>query len=203
MTGTPASSPPAGQPRTAPRLAAPSRILQSAAGCIVARGASQLSLQEIAEAADVSKGLIHYHFHDKETLLARLAEWMTEGAINRERAALVDATPQTAVERLWAWLWGELERGHLRALAELSREPGPLVRAALHEAAQRRRAAAAETSERLYRALELKPRVPPAFLAEVLVAFVDGLALDHTLRPEADNRVAFDVFWLAMLSLAE
>ena len=72
MTGLPASTP-SGRARAVPRLSAPTRILQAAAACIVARGASQLSLQEVAQAADVSKGLIHYHFHDKETLLARLA----------------------------------------------------------------------------------------------------------------------------------
>lgn len=151
----------------------------------------------------MSKGLIHYHFHDKETLLARLAEWLTDGMIARERAALADATPQTAVERLWTWLAAELERGHVRAVSELGREPGPLVRAAVQASAERRRAAAAVTAERLYAALELKPRVPSMFLAEVLVAFVDGLALDRTIRPDADGRVPFDVFWLAMLSLAE
>ena len=40
-------------------------------------------------------------------------------------------------------------------------------------------------------------------MADVLVAFVDGMALDATLAPERNHRVAFDVFWLAMLSLAE
>lgn len=203
MTGLSASTPPSGRPRAAPRLAAPTRILQSAAACIVARGASQLSLQEVAEAADVSKGLIHYHFHDKETLLARLAEWMTDGIITRERAALTEATPQTAIERMWSWLAAELQRGHVRALGELGREPGALVRAAVQDSARRRRAAAAETADRLYVALGLKPRIPAGFLAEVMVAFVDGVAIDLTLRPETDGRVAFDVFWLAMLSLAE
>jgi hypothetical protein len=104
---------------------------------------------------------------------------------------------------MWTWLSTELERGHIRALGELSQEPGALVRAALYEAARRRREAAAATAERLYTILGLRPRVPPSLLAEVMIAFVDGLALDRTLRPEMDGRVAFDVFWLSMLSLAE
>ena len=40
-------------------------------------------------------------------------------------------------------------------------------------------------------------------LADVFVAFVDGLALQTGIMPEVDRRVAFDVFWLALLSLAE
>ena len=48
-------------------------------------------------------------------------------------------------------------------------------------------------------------------LANVTVAFIDGLALDfdRSVAETAEqgetraSRVAFDVFWLAMLSLAE
>jgi hypothetical protein len=37
----------------------------------------------------------------------------------------------------------------------------------------------------------------------VVVAFVDGLALEHALVPERPRRIAFDVLWLALLGLAE
>ena len=62
--------------------------------------------------------------------------------------------------------------------------------------------------ERLFRILELRPRIEPALLAAVQVAFVDGLAIRSGLARNAEGasaspRVAFDVFWLAMLSLAE
>lgn len=190
-------------PDPAPRLAAPNRILQAAALRIVEGGAAQLSMQEIAEAADVSKGLIHYHFHDKETLLTRLVEWMADGLAQREQDALAGATAGDAVERLWTWLHGELRRGHVRVLLELCQEPGELLGSAVMDAFRRRRTSAAKTVEHLYAALELKPRVPPPLLAEVIVAFIDGLAVDAGVRVDADHRVAFDVFWLAMLSLAE
>lgn len=157
----------------------------------------------MADAADVSKGLIHYHFHDKETLLARVAEWMADGVVARERAALADAAASTALERLWTWLSSELDRGHIRALGELGQEPGALVRGAVAESARRRREAGAATAERLYQIMGLRSRVPSALLAEVMIAFIDGLALDRSLRPDVDSRVAFDVFWLSMLSLAE
>ena len=72
-----------------------------------------------------------------------------------------------------------------------------------------RRRQASETVERLFAILELQSRVPTSLLASVMVAFVDGLALDFAARREhgdqesSSPRVAFDVFWLAMLSLAE
>jgi hypothetical protein len=59
----------------------------------------------------------------------------------------------------------------------------------------------------LFGILELKSRIEPALLANVFVAFVDGLAIDSSFAPNGESsgkaRIAFDVFWLAMLSLAE
>jgi AcrR family transcriptional regulator len=55
-----------------PRVDAAERILRAAIRRIVASGAAALTMHEVSEEAGVSKGLIHYHFHDKETLLARM-----------------------------------------------------------------------------------------------------------------------------------
>jgi hypothetical protein len=38
-------------------------------------------------------------------------------------------------------------------------------------------------------------------IADAIVAFVDGLALDR--ESGRDSRVSFDVFWLGMLSLGD
>ena len=49
------------------------RILQAAQEELVRRGAGALAMHEVADRAGVSKGLIHYHYHDKDALLARVA----------------------------------------------------------------------------------------------------------------------------------
>ena len=61
-------------------------------------------MQDVADAAGVSKGLIHYHFHDKETLLTRLIEWMTHESVDREAATLARSTPKTAVDDSGLWV---------------------------------------------------------------------------------------------------
>jgi AcrR family transcriptional regulator len=160
-------------------------------------------MQDVADAAGVSKGLIHYHFHDKETLLTRLIEWMTRASIERESATLARSVPKTAVDDLWTWVAGEIERGHLRVLNELAQERGPLISDAIRRSAQARREAAALTVDRLFALLELRPRVPVPLLADVIVAFIDGLAIHASVAPEANHRVAYDVLWLSLLSLAE
>jgi AcrR family transcriptional regulator len=186
------------------------RILDAAARQIASGGAAALSMSDIAHEASVSKALIHYHFEDKETLLSRLIEQLAHDLVAREREALASyegSHNPLAVDALWQWLDGELERGDIRVLLELDSCRGARVQLAAREAAELRRATAKQTVEHLFTILELRLRIEPALVANVFVAFVDGLALNvgvavrEEVAPTA--RVAFDVFWLAMLSLAE
>ena len=187
------------------------RILHATAHRVASGGAAALALSEVARDAGVSKGLIHYHFVDKETLLARLIDHLASAMVARERAALRQFEHEhnpLAVDALWGWLEGELERGSINVLLELDAYRGPAVQAAARAAAAARQAAAQETIERLFTILELRPRIEPSLLAAVHVAFIDGLAIRKGLasgddRSPTSPRVAFDVFWLAMLSLAE
>lgn len=179
------------------------RILEAAARRVRAHGAASTSMHDVAVEAGVSKALIHYHFKTKEALLARLVAWLADNVVTRERAAMVDAPAALAVDRLWGWLALELDLGDVRVLAELAGTPAAEVRRASAAAARERRVASAETVERLFDLLGLRPRVPGVMLAAVITAFVDGLAVDAAIDGAANPRVAFDVFWLALLGLAE
>ena len=191
------------EPALGDRLPATERILRATARGLVERGAASLSMQEVADSAGVSKGLIHYHYHDKAALLVRVIEWMSESLVARQADALEGADAAGAVDALWRWLGEEIARGELRALTELAHDPVPTVRAAVLEANARRREAATETMDGLFALLGQSPRVPAPMLAETFVAFADGLALQSALMPDADRRVAFDVFCLALLGLGE
>lgn len=181
----------------------PRRILEAARRRIAAHGMGGASLQEIAAEAGVSKALLLYHFGDKDALLAQLADRLGTAIAAREGNALDGAVGPGAIDALWQWLAGELERGELRVLLTLASDDAAPVRAATAHAAARRHSAAAHTVGRLFALLGLRPRVAPALLADVAIAFADGLAIDPTQPPPATQRVRFDVFWLAMLSLAE
>lgn len=193
-------------PTSAPEPAEPdaaTRILHAAADLLAERGVARFNLQDVAESAAVSKGLIHYHYHDKDTLLTRLVEALGAEIATRRAAALADSTPATVIDDLWTWLRGELRRGHLRVLQELAREPGELVRAAVHAAHRLRHDSAEASLERLFALLALRPRVPAPVLASAVVAFEEGLVLGGTIDPAQEARVVFDVFWLGVLGLVE
>lgn len=179
------------------------RILRATAHVLRQSGAAKLSMQDVASAAGVSKGLIHYHFQDKDTLLVRVVDWITGELIGRERQALQRQSPQTVINSLWQWLDSELRYGHIQVLAELGYYQSGIVQQAVHASAVARRATAADTVESLFTILGLRPRVPVPLLADVTVAFVNGLVVQQMVLPEAEPRVAFDVFWLSLLSLVE
>jgi len=185
------------------RPTAADRILRATARTIAEHGAAALTMSDVAEEAGVSKGLIHYHFHDKETLLARVVEWMTREIIERERLALANSTARTAIDDLWAWLSGELDRGHLRVLVELTDWREALVRREVEVAVAARREATIASTTRLFELLDLRPRVPVELIADSVLAFRDGLAIAASRDGDANPRAAFDVFWLAMLGLAD
>jgi AcrR family transcriptional regulator len=179
------------------------RILAAAAECVSALGAAQVSMQAVADGAGVSKALIHYHFRDRDELLARLTDWLTVELVRGEEVALDGAAPQEGLDARWAWLDDALESGRLRALVELGLERGAPVRQAVRRSREARRAQATLSMERLFAAMGLQPRLPPPLLADVTVAFEEGLAGEVALEPDTNRRLRFDVFWLSVLNLAE
>lgn len=182
--------------------AARARILDGAARCVVERGAAEASMSAIAAAAGTSKALLHYHYADRAALLAELVTVLTARVTARERAALDGSAGSASVDALWAWLADELARGEVRVLLELGLLRDDAVRAASSSAAERRHAAATHTVEQLFGRLGLTPRLPAPLLGRASLAFVDGLAA-ASVAAAGDPRVSFDVFWLALLGLAE
>jgi AcrR family transcriptional regulator len=194
---------PSGEPRPArDGNATRQRIIDATIGCVARDGATEASMAAIAAAAGVSKALLHYHFSDRERLLAEAVTQLGDRLAARERVALDGASGRRAVDALWHWTARELARGELRVLLELSLVRAPLVREAATAVARSRRSAAGRTIADLMARLDLAPRVPAELLGEAWAAFVDGLAVGGMVSA-TDPRVAFDVFWLAVLGLAE
>jgi len=179
------------------------RIVDAGVRCIAREGVASASMAAIALEAGVSKALLHYHYHDRSTLLAEIVERIGMRTIERERAAVDQSDGMGGLDAVWQWLEEELRRGELAALAELTLVRESPVRRATRAAASERRRSAARTIERLFTELDLRPRVPPALMADATVAFIDGLALDVANGSAREPRVSYDIFWLALISLTE
>lgn len=184
------------------RAKAAQRILASARTLVARGGAAGISMGDVAAAAGVSKALVHYHFRDKESLLCALVRDVGSDVNERGRAVVARLGDGHALDAYWAWLEGELRHGDLRVLVSLAEYESEAVRAASRSVADERRDVAAEQLAALFQRLGLTLPVPAGLLADTVVAFIDGLAVAHALDPARNPRPSFDVFWLALLTLA-
>lgn len=184
-----------------PAERAPRRILDAAIRVMIRDSAAEASLSRFAEEADVSKALVHYHFHDREQLLATVVARIGMRVRERERAAVAEGTGRQPVDVLWDWLDAELRRGELRVLLELGLDRAPRLRDAAASVARQRRADATTTVRTTFARLGLRLRVAPELVGEGWVTFTDGMVLDAGSL--GGGRVAFDVHWLAVLGLAD
>ncbi|MEP6733185.1 MAG: helix-turn-helix domain-containing protein [bacterium] len=187
--------------RAGPIGDARSRIVRAGIRCVVRDGIAGASMAAIANEADVSKALLHYHFADRARLLAEMVTLLGRRLITREQNALERDEAGAPVDAMWQSVSAELNRGELRALLTLGTLHDRAVRDAVEEVNSARRTSAMGTVEQMFVRLGLTPRVAITLIADAGVAFVDGLALDS--ESGRDSRISFDVFWLAMLSLGD
>lgn len=185
------------------RPGAAARIVEAAAAQLRAHGAAGMAIHAVADAAAVSKGLVHYHFADKDALCAAVTDALGRRLADRAADPLAAATPATVVDDVWRWLAAELAAGDVAALLTLAQEPTPRTRGALAAVATARRAHATALLTRAYTVLGAAPRVPVALLAEAFTACVDGLVVDAGVRAGADSRAAFEAWMLGLLALGE
>lgn len=177
------------------------RLLAAMLRCALRDGGSGVSLQAIAAEAGVSKALVLYHYHDKSALLATAITWLTDRVVQRERGALARSTGATVLEEYWRWLESETQAGELRVLLEMAQERAFEARGAMEASATLRQVTAEQTITRVFQLLDLVPRLPPTMLASCELAFREGLVIWGAQRSDRQARVAFDVFWLSILSL--
>ena len=158
---------------------------------------------DVAASAGVSKALVHYHFHDKDSLLCALVEDVGLGVLRRAQESLRGEGEGHALDAYWAWLAEELRVGDIRILISLAESDSDGVRSACRRVTEQRRELGAEHAALVFSRLALDARVGPELIGDTVLAFVDGLAVSHAMNPERDPRPAFDVLWLALLTLAE
>jgi AcrR family transcriptional regulator len=157
---------------------------------------------DVAAEAGVSKALIHYHFADKDSLLAALVGNVGEMVLQRARASGV-ATSDKPLDAHWTWLDRELRAGDVRVLVSLSDCDSAATRTASRTVAAERLALLSLDVESVFKGLGLSPRMPSALIAETVLAFADGMACRTALGAVTDPRGAFDVLWLGLLTVSE
>lgn len=160
------------------------RILAAARRLLARDGFTALTLSAIAEEADESKASIGYHFGNKDGLVAALVDSLTHDA-NRALIAECSSLPPGPA-RLQALLEGES-----RIVADASSFQAffEVLPYALRDPALRRRVAALydgyrETVWRCISDADPEMTVDPRAFCALMIAVVDGLAIQYCLDPE-------------------
>lgn len=168
-------------------------ILTAATDLLGAAGLAGWSVDKVAEGAGCAKGLIHYHFGSKDTLLAEVRTRLEFARREARLEAFREASGTAALDALWAVLEGEVSGGRYGARLDLVRYFGPDSSRAGAADDLRLTAAAAQALE-----------VPATALTEeatVLGASLDGLQLRLLQgEPPAVVREGFERVWLGVLS---
>jgi AcrR family transcriptional regulator len=185
------------------------QIVDAAGRVMARRGYGGTTMKDIAAEAGITAGLIHYYFDSKEDLLlavtATLCEQMRSDA-EQAFAASGDAPP---IARAWVAL--QATKDHL-ARPDQQRLFLETVTLALSEPRMREQMAklyealldsSTAMVEELSRQVPTPPPVPLRDLAAVLVAAIDGMALQKLLDPTRDEDALYRAFgFLVMGCLA-
>lgn len=170
-------------------------ILDKAEEVFERQGVTRSSLQDVADAAGVTRGAIYWHFRDKADLFDAMLDRVRlpcEGAcadLDRAEAA----RSRERLEALGAWVLGHLESdpqvrrvfGIAMHRTELCEELAPVF----ERRAEMIRGFVADMQTVLERAREAgylrEVQIQPVAAAWGLFALIDGLMHNWTLNPEA------------------
>lgn len=186
------------------------QVLDAAIRTLAERGYAHTAVSDIAEAAGMSKGAVHYHFESKEDLIAQVLTHCA--AIMRERVTSAwDApgAPQEKIRRaLLALRSTRKDTGpELRVLADLMAQGihDPNLRSPLSAMFEANRKEVLRHLESNFTELGIKPKVPLSVVPRLVLGMLDGLALHDffdPLDPKDDDAIQ-DALETIALSLIE
>ncbi len=187
------------------------KVLDAAISALAERGVTSTSMQDIAAVAGLSKGVIHYHFANKEELLVRVVDRCCEIMEKRVRDAFEEpGGPMDRIRRAVVEMWMLRREGarEYRVLSELHvlAASNPSIREAFGKAYRTAREQIVAIGYGQLIALGLRPKVSLAVAPRLLLATLDGLAMQHLVDPvtadeEGELLKAVEATALAMFEL--
>lgn len=161
-----------------------------------------LTVDQVAAGARCAKGLVHYHFHTKGSLLAAAASRLAGQRRSRWAEAFRADTPDAAIRRSWDLLVSESRDGTLRAWSALCAERDKVTGQTVSSEVEGFSTAISQAADSLVRDLGLTPTISIQELGLLLAAVVHGCGLQLEAGvPPAGLQGAYAAAWLGVLSL--
>jgi AcrR family transcriptional regulator len=204
---TPPGPPSPLAPGLSPSAQQRAQQIVDAAGRVMSRkGYGGTTMKDIAAEAGIAPGLIHYYFDSKEDLLLAVTGSLCQQMRRDAEVAFAASGDAPPIARAWAAL--EATKDHL-ARPDQQRLFVETITLALSEPRVREQLAALydnliDTStamvEELARQVPTAPPVPLRDFAAVLVATIDGMALQKLLDPSRDEEALYRAFGFLVMS---
>lgn len=177
-------------------------IRGAAVSLAIEKRGGPITTEMVAARARCAKGLVHYHFSTKDTLLADVAQQLWARRAEAWAAALADTDATAAIGAAWTRLRNEAADGSASACAWVGLYGGKSVGRSVNEGRDAFVDALGAALATLLARMGLRATVPVADLAALLAATAEGLGL--RLADGVDEtrlEQAWAAFWVGLLSL--
>jgi AcrR family transcriptional regulator len=164
------------------------QVLEAAITTLAKHGIQATSVQDIADAAGMSKGSVHYHFESKDELLERVLEACCE-RIERRITAVFDepGLPLDRVRRALVEMWAVRREvtPEYRVLMDMQvvARQNVVMQRALAAALGRARRQMVDIGLAKFVEMGLRPKVSIEVIPRLILATLDGLAVHHYVDP--------------------
>ena len=177
-------------------------IVNAAETLVRRKGATGITVDQVAKEAGCAKGLVHYHFKTKRGVLEAVAQHLASDRQAAWAEAFQAADASEAIDRTWNLLTSESDDGTIRAWGSLFGTAGVLPDETVSQAQEGFATTLGNAAQLLLRQLALVARIPPGEIGWLLGAVVHGMGfqiLGGGDRRELEG--AYAAAWLGILSL--
>lgn len=158
------------------------------------RGVANATVQDVADAAGMSKGAVHYHFESKDDLIIQVMQHACKNITGRVHAVFEQpGMPLERVRRAIAEMWAVRAEGtpEIRVLLDVMMRAlhEPKLKKAVGDVIRNARQQVVEVGLNGLCEMGLKPRVPIQLVPRLMLASLDGLALHNLFDPASSEDV--------------
>jgi AcrR family transcriptional regulator len=156
----------------------------------------------VSRDAGCAKGLVTYHFRNRDQLLASAAEEMLRVRADQWRPGLAAGSIEAAIQHSWDLLVNEAKDGFWRAWVSLSAEGTRLTAQTVNHHWGQYVSGVTLSASELLAAVSLEPTVEPGEFGQLLAAGFQGFGLQlATGAQPAALEGAHTALWAGMLGL--
>jgi AcrR family transcriptional regulator len=164
------------------------QVLDAAIATLAKEGIQTTSVQDIADAARMSKGAVHYHFESKEELLervldvccARIEQRITD--VFEEPGPPLDRVRRALIE-MWAVRREDTPEYRVIMDMQVVGRQSMAMQKALAAALGRARRQMIDIGLAKFIEMGLRPKVAVEIIPRLILATLDGLAIHHYVDP--------------------